>query len=287
MKKLLALAMLLVLCTVLTGLLTGCKVSVANTMMTDDTPKVTVTSPDVPVISTEWTERQYTVSEQDETVLLTARYQIPVLTLTGSPDNSDTAAKNRQAAVQRINDWFTDWRDQQVDMLDEMEQMAREEYEITGGERWKTEDFVYRDEAGVSWWQNERLLCVTLSYVSYTGGAHPSTWRQAVSFDLSTGKTVSVTDLATDINQLEEAVYQLILRQIQDSGDTSYFSDYDKTVLDWIERSVFYNANGVTIVFNTYDIAPYSAGEQTFFIPYDLVKPYLNDYGLHLLELDT
>ena len=256
-------------------------------MMTDDTPKVTVTSPDGPVISTEWTERQYTVSEQDETVLLTARYQIPVLTLTGSPDNSDTAAKNRQAAVQRINDWFTDWRDQQVDMLDEMEQMAREEYEITGGERWKTEDFVYRDEAGVSWWQNERLLCVTLSYVSYTGGAHPSTWRQAVSFDLSTGKTVSVTDLATDINQLEEAVYQLILRQIQDSGDTSYFSDYDKTVLDWIERSVFYNAKGVTIVFNTYDIAPYSAGEQTFFIPYDLVKPYLNDYGLHLLELDT
>jgi phosphoglycolate phosphatase-like HAD superfamily hydrolase len=46
-------------------------------------------------------------------------------------------------------------------------------------------------------------------------------------------------------------------------------------------------AKGVTIVFNTYDIAPYSAGEQTFFIPYDLVKPYLNDYGLHLLELDT
>ena len=88
MKKLLALAMLLVLCTVLTGLLTGCKVSAANTMMVDDTPKVAVTSPDVPVISTEWTERQYTVSEQDETVLLTARYQIPVLTLTGSPDTS-------------------------------------------------------------------------------------------------------------------------------------------------------------------------------------------------------
>ena len=44
MKKLLALAMLLVLCTVLTGLLTGCKVSAANTMMVDDTPKVTVTS---------------------------------------------------------------------------------------------------------------------------------------------------------------------------------------------------------------------------------------------------
>ena len=121
MKKLLALAMLLVLCAVLTGLLTGCKDSAANTMMVDDTPKVAVTSPDVPVISTKWTERQYTVSEQDETVLLTARYQIPVLTLTGSPDNSDTAAKNRQAAVQHINDWFTDWRDQQVDMLDEME----------------------------------------------------------------------------------------------------------------------------------------------------------------------
>ena len=169
MKKLLALAMLLVLCTVLTGLLTGCKVSAANTMMVDDTPKVTVTSPDVPVISTEWTERQYTVSEQDETVLLTARYQIPVMTLTGSPDNSDTAAKNRQAAVQRINDWFTDWLDQQVDMLDEMEQMAREEYETTGGERWKTEDFAYRDEAGISWWRRAPG-CTTMC-----PGARPST----------------------------------------------------------------------------------------------------------------
>ena len=29
----------------------------------------------------------------------------------------------------------------------------------------------------------------------------------------------------------------------------------------------------VAIVFNTYDIAPYSAGEQTFSIPYELVKP--------------
>ncbi|MFR0787050.1 MAG: hypothetical protein ACLSHM_02105 [Vescimonas sp.] len=48
MKKLLALAMLLVLCTVLTGLLTGCKVSAANTMMVDDTPKVAVTSPGRP-----------------------------------------------------------------------------------------------------------------------------------------------------------------------------------------------------------------------------------------------
>ena len=104
MKKLLALAMLLVLCAVLTGLLTGCKVSAANTMMTDGVPKVAVTSPDVPVISTKWTERQYTVSEQDETVLLTARYQIPVLTLTGSPDNSDKIgrAAGRRTAHQRL-----------------------------------------------------------------------------------------------------------------------------------------------------------------------------------------
>ena len=92
MKKLLALAMLLVLCTVLTGLLTGCKVSAANTMMVDDPPKVAVTSPEVPVISTEWTERQYTVSEQDETVLLTARYQIPVLTLTALSEARDSMA---------------------------------------------------------------------------------------------------------------------------------------------------------------------------------------------------
>lgn len=287
MKKLLALAMLLVLCTVLTGLLTGCKVSVANTMMTDGVPKVAVTSPDVPVISTEWTERQYTVSEQDETVLLTARYQIPVLTLTGSPTTvtppprtgrPPCSASTTGSPTGGISRWicWTRWSRWPV-------RSTRSPAESAGKPRTLSIGMRQGSPGG-----RMSACCASPCPMSPIPAAPtPAPGRQAVSFDLSTGKTVSVTDLATDINQLEEAVYQLILRQIQDSGDTSYFSDYDKTVLDWIERSVFYNADGVTIVFNTYDIAPYSAGEQAFFIPYDLVKPYLNDYGLHLLELDT
>ena len=39
------------------------------------------------------------------------------------------------------------------------------------------------------------------------------------------------------------------------------------------------------VVFGVYDIAPYVAGEQMFAISYDLIAPYLNDYGKALIGL--
>ena len=41
----------------------------------------------------------------------------------------------------------------------------------------------------------------------------------------------------------------------------------------------------MTVVFGVYDIAPYAAGEQMFAISYDLIAPYLSDYGKALIGL--
>ena len=46
---------------------------------------------------------------------------------------------------------------------------------------------MYSDTVTTDYWVGPELLCVEMHYSSYSGGAHPNSWRVAVSFDLNTG----------------------------------------------------------------------------------------------------
>ena len=43
----------------------------------------------------------------------------------------------------------------------------------------------------------------------------------------------------------------------------------------------------MTVVFSPYELAPYAAGPQEFFLSYDWLKPHLGPHGLELLGLGT
>ena len=52
-----------------------------------------------------------------------------------------------------------------------------------------------------------------------------------------------------------------------------------------MDRSVIFDDEGMTVIFGVYDIAAYSAGEQSFLISYTYLAPYLSDFGRSVLEL--
>ena len=231
-------------------------------------------------------------------VLTRHSYQTPsmeVLRAEGEKDVPVAAVR----AVKRFNEYFQEVLADEVAWFDEMAAAADEDYRAVGHQStslWQNSDFHYSDESELAFWSNEHLVCITTTRYSYSGGAHPSTWRSGEIFDLRTGRGVTVADLTDDIQALRSAVEQELLRQakqrLQDSMELpnaeplSYYDDYPETLAAWLERSVTLDDRGMTVIFSVYDIAPYAAGEQAFSMSYEFIAPYLNDYGRQMLELD-
>lgn len=241
------------------------------------------------------TEEETYHSVIDGRLLVRGIYSYPVVQSEAMPANysekTDTLSPTEQAAT-RVNAYFEQWiKDQKVN-FDEIATMAEGNYSaaLNGGENvWKDADYHYFDEVNVSSWNNRHLVCISFLHNSFTGGPHGISNRQAVTFDAYTGREVTINDMTDDYTGLCRAVETEILRQIQEqieqSGKSSFFKDYEEVIPQWMNRSVFFEDDGLQVVFSVYDIAPYAAGEQAFKIPYQLIDTYLNSYGLKMLEL--
>lgn len=184
------------------------------------------------------------------------------------------------------------WLSREEEWFSELGASAEGLYSQLAGEPnnpWNEEGYYYIDEMTPSFWSNGRLACVEMQGYSFTGGVHGYTTRAAAAFDLSDGRSVAVSDLSRDWSGLQQAVTRELLRQagelVRENGEGMLFDDYETTIADWSSRTILFGEGGMTVVFGVYDIAPYAAGEQMFAISYDLIAPYLNDYGKALIGL--
>ena len=224
-------------------------------------------------------------------VLATCAYQVPRMKITGGLEGAD---KNEihpaHAVTQHFNKLFEDWLTQRQKNFKEIATMAEADYkERSEDSPWSDSGYSYIDAVTASFWNNGHIACVTMKSTSFTGGAHAIDRQEAYTFDLHKGVQVGINDMVEDYNSLRNVVSDEILHQTQvqiEEDKTSYFSDYEQVIPDWMSRSVLFGPEGLTVMFDVYDIAPYAAGEQAFHIPYAMVEPYLNDYGRELLEIE-
>jgi len=125
---------------------------------------------------------------------------------------------------------------------------------------------------------------------TFTGGLHGFQLRLAYNFDMRTGAEITIDDMTDDYVGLRDAVAREILGQIDEKYVSYYeslglFDGYEEVIPEWMSRTIFFGQEDLKVVFSVYDIAPYSAGDVAFTIPYELIEPYLNDYGRHMLGL--
>lgn len=227
---------------------------------------------------------------EDDRLLAKGSYQVFQLNQEGSGDTLTATA----AAAEGINAYFEQWRKDQLQFLGDVTNLARDAYAGVNGEdsRWEQPEYVYSDTVTTDYWVGPKLLCVEMHYSSYSGGAHPNSWRVAVNFDLNTGEAVKLMELAEDSEGLRAAVKENLLYQIRESdiwaeyGAEAFFEDYEDTVGNWADQCLVFDDNGLTVVFNPYTIAPYATGELSYLIPYSLMQPYLNGRAMQLLGLN-
>lgn len=117
----------------------------------------------------------------------------------------------------------------------------------------------------------------------YSGGAHPSHESISVTYDLTNGNVLLLSDLlnpgcnAADLTPLVIEVLDVI------SQEQHLYSDYTALVeerfgqgLD-VEEGWYLSGEGLCVFFSPYEIAPYATGEVKATIPYEKLNGLMRD----------
>ena len=150
------------------------------------------------------------------------------------------------------------------------------------------------DEPGSSLESNYTLSEQTDLYVTYisegfvyTGGAHPMPWYFGTSFSKADGSIIGY-DIFEDPEQLMGFISENIRKQYFEPNNTEeeeYLFEADEPFplpsnQPWIET------DSLVFCYQAYEIAPYSAGTPLCKIAINDLKPYLNEKGKSLFNIE-
>lgn len=232
---------------------------------------------------------------EDGTLLATYRFDLPFLQVLREDGSAVEAAEtpeeeNARTVAGAFNEHFAKWA-----AAEEFEGLVLSAKEHLGYVREEGAEWFggYALELVTSVYQTEHLASVAGSYYSYTGGAHPNTWQLGWNFDLETGTFFVPEDLAADGAAFQEAIHQELICQADavaaeyDTAPEQFFwEDYREILANWSSYAVFFDAEGMTVVFSPYELACYAAGTQVFFVTYDWLRPHLSEHGCTVLGLE-
>ena len=175
------------------------------------------------------------------------------------------------------NNLYSEWVDEMQDHAKKYPNSFREVHS------WMSNSLFYN-----TYTDNISLSLVNEQY-TYTGGAHGNTDLKSLIFDIDSGKLIDgkVTDLIIDIN--DKKLIKLLRKKlinhakimmggenstdqiIDDDAKDNYF-EFDKIRLN---SNFHLGVEGITFIYNQYDIAAYVFGAIPIKFSYDELKPFV------------
>ena len=118
-------------------------------------------------------------------------------------------------------------------------------------------------------YQKDDLLSLSISYYSYTAGAHGFTLERAYNYNLVNGEEILLSDILKEKKDYVEIINQEIKKQIE-LNPQEYFSEFSVFQSISEEQPFYLIEDGIVVYFGLYEIAPYASGIRYFKIPYSL-----------------
>ncbi len=167
-------------------------------------------------------------------------------------------------------------RDSILNFTDDIESQAEKFFKTS-----KQEDFRFRQyQAMVTNDLKSKgdILSLVFKYYQYTGGAHGLTSVVSYNLDTDTGKDISLKEFLTRTNLNIDQVKEIIVTEIGENPN-NYFPDAIETIRNKNNFSYYVKDNSLFIYFQSYDIAPYAAGNPQFEIKLGVSKmSHLHNY---------
>ena len=249
--------------------------------------------PAAAAFSVELEKYEETVRDEDGAALAECSYELPVMRVLaedGSVLEEAASAEQERAlaAAETFNARFAAWKDNPKTLAES----AKEDRAFRNESG--LESVAYTDDLRCAVYQTERLISVSGTYSTYTGGAHPNHILMSWNFDLETGEFFE-PEILDEGGDLREYVQLVLLSQSMDlaaeNGASSttglYWENYEDILADWPSYAVSFDAEGMTVGFSPYELAAYAAGPQIFRLTYDQLAPHLGEHGRTLLGLGS
>ena len=126
--------------------------------------------------------------------------------------------------------------------------------------------YEYLVSYGVKFNENN-LLSIVMNDDIYTGGAHGTTIVTSYNFNILTGQQLFVEDIAksqTNLNKIKDyAINELSKRDY-------VFNEELKNIEVNNNRPFYFTKNGIVLMFQEYEVAPYAAGRPEVKIPIEV-----------------
>ena len=119
------------------------------------------------------------------------------------------------------------------------------------------------------------LWSYAMDVYEYTGGAHGNRYLLIQNYDLQTGDAVSEQDLFTDdyYEPLKSLLLEALIAQTDEAETKKDLRRLGYSVDDVVPNENFYvTAEGITYVYNPYEIAPYAMGCIQISLPWDAAR---------------
>ena len=131
---------------------------------------------------------------------------------------------------------------------------------------------------------DQTILSLSGLHTSYDGKAHPSYSASSATYDLLTGKYLSVSDIlsgsADAVKTLSDALIEALDKV---ASEHSLFTGYQDIIRDTFSADLnrhytwYFTSEGICFYFSPYEIAPNSAGIIEVTVPYSKLTGVLKD----------
>ncbi|MFB9051843.1 DUF3298 and DUF4163 domain-containing protein [Formosa undariae] len=122
--------------------------------------------------------------------------------------------------------------------------------------------------------ESPEIISISLTSYTNTGGAHGILIISFLNFDGQTGELIQNDELIENAEQFNQLANPYFDEAISEKKDM--YLDTEKFILP---QNIGYSADGLILLYNTYEIAPYAAGITEFVIPFDKANSYLKFDG--------
>lgn len=115
------------------------------------------------------------------------------------------------------------------------------------------------------------VISIVITSYQNTGGAHGQLNITFLNFDVETGKALKNDELFADMSGFKQLAEEYFNEEIADKKDM-YFQPDNFT----LPANIGFDDAGLFLLYNSYEIAPYSTGLTEIHIPYEEVGMMLN-----------